>query len=205
VDQLDCGGAGQGDGGSYHRVQPRPRHRKERLRCVISSLQGTDCSPATQSDSDYAQYFFSKANEPILSWYIFTFRQLAQGSSMSSTHSRMPVRHHRVRAPRPANRTRQVAEAMQTQPLPHHPLVASPLWLSHPLRPCRALKMYVVCPCPHAIQLQKVAANAPRQHQILSLLYQWVVLRPRDYNKLNVRGASLPATSEHWLGGLTGV
>ena len=130
MDQLDCGGAGQGDGGSYPRVQPRPRHRKERLRCVISSLQGTDCSPATRSDSDYAQYFFSKANEPILSWYIFTFRQLARGSSMSSTHSRVPVRHHRVRAPRPANRTRRVAEAMRTQPLPHRPLVASPLWLS---------------------------------------------------------------------------
>jgi hypothetical protein len=60
-------------------------------------------------------------------------------------------------------------------------LVAPPLRLSLLLRPCRTLRMYAACPCPHAIQLPEVAN--PRQRQVLSPLHQRAVLRPRGYDK----------------------
>ena len=44
ADQPDRGGAEQGDGGPYPRVQPRPcHHGKGHLRYAISSLWGADC------------------------------------------------------------------------------------------------------------------------------------------------------------------
>jgi hypothetical protein len=43
---------------------------------------------------------------------------------------------------------------------------------------------YAACPCPHAIQLLEVAANALRQRQILSPLHQRAVLRPQGHDKL---------------------
>jgi hypothetical protein len=98
--------------------------------------------------------------------------------------SRVPLRHHRARAPQPASRRRRIAQAMRRQrPLLHHLLVAPPLRPSLPLRLCRALRMYAACPCPHAIQLSQVVANAPRQHQVLFPLHQRVVFRPRGHDK----------------------
>jgi hypothetical protein len=98
--------------------------------------------------------------------------------------SRVPLRHHKARALQPANRTRRIGQAMRRRrPLLHHLLVVPQLQPSLPLRPCRALRMYAACPCPHAIQLPQVAANAPRRHQVLSLLHQRAVLRPRDHDK----------------------
>jgi hypothetical protein len=72
---------------------------------------------------------------------------------------------------------------LRQRPLPHRLLLAPPLRLSLPLRPCRALRMYAGCPCPHAIQLPEVAANAPRQRQVLSLLHQRAVLWLRGHDK----------------------
>jgi hypothetical protein len=98
--------------------------------------------------------------------------------------SRVPLRHHRARAPQPASRRRRIAQAMRRQrPLLHHLLVAPPLRPSLPLRLCRALRMYAACPCPHAIQLPQVAANAPRQHQVLFPLHQRAVFRPGGHDK----------------------
>jgi hypothetical protein len=68
-------------------------------------------------------------------------------------------------------------------PLLHRPLVAPPPRLFLPPRPYRALRMYAACPCPHAIQLLEVAANAPRRHQVLFPLHQRAVLRPRCHDK----------------------
>ena len=90
--------------------------------------------------------------------------------------SRVPLQHHKARAPQPANRTRRVAQAVWTRPLLHHRLVAPLLQPSLPLRPSRALRIYAACPCPHAIQLPQVAANAPRQHLVMSLPHQRAVL-----------------------------
>jgi hypothetical protein len=98
--------------------------------------------------------------------------------------SRVQLRHHKARVRQPANRTRRVAQAMwRPPPLPHHPLVVPPLRLYFLLRPCRALRMYAGCQCPHAIQLSQVAANVPRRHQVLSPLHQWAVLQPRGHDK----------------------
>jgi hypothetical protein len=93
--------------------------------------------------------------------------------------SRVQLRHHKARVRQPENHTRCVAQAMwRPPPLPHRPLVAPPLQLYLPLRPCQALKMYARCQCPHAIQLSQVAANVPRQRRVQSPLHQWAVLRP---------------------------
>ena len=68
----------------------------------------------------------------------------------------------RLGAPQSANRTRHAAQAIWTQrPLLQRPLVAPPPQPSLPLRPCRALRMYMACPCLHTIQLPQVVANAP--------------------------------------------
>jgi hypothetical protein len=97
--------------------------------------------------------------------------------------SRVPLRHHKARAHQPVNRTRHVAQVMWRQRLrPHRPLVAPSLRLSLPLRLCRALRIYAACLCPLAIQPQ-VAANAPRQHPVLSPIHQRAVLRPRGHDK----------------------
>jgi hypothetical protein len=48
---------------------------------------------------------------------------------------RVPLRHHKARALRPANRTRRVAQAIM-RPLPHH----SGGSLSPPLRPCQDVR-----------------------------------------------------------------
>jgi hypothetical protein len=42
--------------------------------------------------------------------------------------------------------------------------------------------MYAACPCPHAIQLPEVAANAHLQHQVLSPPHKRVLL-PRGHDK----------------------
>jgi hypothetical protein len=115
---------------------------------------------------------------------------------------RVPLRRHKARPLRPANRMRRVAQAI-LRLLPRRPLVFPPLWLSLPLRPCRALRIYAACPCPHAIQLPEVVANAPRQLQVLSPLHQWAVSRPRGHDE-HSRG-TVGASSEHWLGSVTGV
>ena len=112
-----------------------------------------------------------------------------------------PIRHRaragsmypraRLRVPSPSHvqlrhqtQTRRVAQVMwRQQVLPRGPLLDPPLQLSLPLRPCRALKMYAACRCPHTIQLPQVAANALRQHQVLSFLLQPTVLRPRGHDK----------------------
>ena len=97
--------------------------------------------------------------------------------------SRVPLQHHKARAPQPANLTRRVAQAMWTQrPLLHHFLVAPLLRPFLPIRLCRALRMYAACSCPHAIQLPQVAANAPRKHQLMYLLHLRAVLPPRDHD-----------------------
>src|SRR6267154_6365454 len=91
------------------------------------------------------------------------------------------------------------------QPLLHHLLVAPPLRLSLPLRPYRALRMYAACPCLHAIQLSQVAANAPRQHQVLSLLHQRSVLRSRSPDKRSrvIVGSCVRALARKYYRSLT--
>ena len=122
------------------------------------------------------------------------------------SHSRVQLRHHRARALQPANRTRRVAQAMRRQqPLLHHLLVAPPLRLSLPLRPYRALRMYAACPCLHAVQLPLVAANAARQHQVLSLLHQQAVLRSQGHNKCSrvIAGSCVRALARKYYRSLT--
>jgi hypothetical protein len=64
------------------------------------------------------------------------------GRARIPSPSRVPLRHHKTRARQTANRTRHVArQTWRRRPLPHRP---------------------------HAIQLPEVAANSPRQRQILS-------------------------------------
>jgi hypothetical protein len=122
-------------------------------------------------------------------------RHPARAGSMSFNtppfaFSRATTPWHISRALQPANRTRRVAQAMRRQwLLPHRPLVtpgpstSAVSTLSHFVRALRI--MYAACPGPqaHAIQLPEVAANAPRQHQVLSPLHQRAVLRPRDHDK----------------------
>ena len=128
--------------------------------------------------------------QPVPSRHPFGFRHPARGGSMLSTgsppsHSRVQLRHHRAKALQPVNHTKRAALVMWSrQLLLHHLLLVPPSRLSLPHRLHQVHRMYVACPCTHAIQpLVRVAANALRQRQFRRHLRQQAVLLLQGHDK----------------------
>jgi hypothetical protein len=172
--------------------------------------EGEEINPwSSEEPSSYRSLAISSLGQPIPSRYQFTFRHPAREGSMSSAGS-PPFAFSRATAT-PQSKSTSTRESHETRStgnvetaIAFSSLIAF-WWLPHfgclPPRPCRALRMYAACPCPHTIQLPEVVVNAPRQRQVLSPTSTGGLTATRSRH---VRGASAVA-SEHWLGSLTGV